>query len=208
MIPRTLQPVARQLARQYPIITITGPHQSGKTTLCRAAFPEMPYVNLERPDVREFANSDPLGFLAGYPEGAILDEIQRVPQLTSYLQPRVDERNAPGQYVLTGSQQFEVMTTITQSLAGRTALLKLLPLSMQELTAAGVEQTLDRQLLTGSIHVSMMQVSNPPRRSATMWRPMLSATSDNSLPSKTSGCSRNSCAYAPGASASYSISRA
>lgn len=149
MIPRTLEPVLRELAGQYPVITVTGPRQSGKTTLCRSTFADKPYVNLESPDIREFARSDPRGFLASYPDGAILDEIQRVPQLLSYLQPIVDERNEVGLFILTGSQQFEVMTTITQSLAGRTALLKLLPLSIEELANAGIELPTDRLLLTG-----------------------------------------------------------
>jgi len=149
MIPRTLEPILKKLAGQYPIITITGPRQSGKTTLCRAAFPDKSYINLERPDIREFASSDPLGFLASHADGAILDEIQRAPQLVSYLQTLVDERQQPGQFILTGSQQFEVMTTITQSLAGRTALLKLLPLSMEELSGVGIRPASDQLLLTG-----------------------------------------------------------
>ena len=149
MISRTLETVLKDLAGQYPVVTVTGPRQSGKTTLCRATFPEKPYVNLESPDIREFARSDPRGFLSSYPAGAILDEIQRVPQILSYLQPLIDERNEPGLYILTGSQQFEVMTTITQSLAGRTALLKLLPLSMEELHGAGIQPDIDRLLLTG-----------------------------------------------------------
>ncbi len=149
MIPRTLEPILKELAGQYPVVTITGPRQSGKTTLCRAVFPDKPYVNLERPDTREFAVSDPRGFLASYADGAILDEIQRAPQLVSYLQPLVDERKQPGQFILTGSQQFEVMTTITQSLAGRTALLKLLPLSIEELAGAGIKSESDTLLLTG-----------------------------------------------------------
>ena len=149
MIPRTLSSVLVSLAGQYPVVTVTGPRQSGKTTLCRAAFPGKPYVNLESPDMREFARDDPRGFLANYPDGAILDEIQRVPQLVSYLQPLIDERNTPGLFILTGSQQFEVMTTINQSLAGRTALLKLLPLSMEELAGAGIHLSADRLLLDG-----------------------------------------------------------
>jgi len=149
MIPRTLESVLKKLAGQYPVVTITGPRQSGKTTLCRAAFPDTPYVNLERPDIREFACSDPLGFFAAHADGAILDEIQRAPQLVSYLQALVDERGQPGQFILTGSQQFEVMTTITQSLAGRTALLKLLPLSMEELSGAGIKLETDQLLSTG-----------------------------------------------------------
>jgi len=149
MIPRTLEPVLKKLAGQYPVVTVTGPRQSGKTTLCRAAFPDKPYANLERPDTRDFADSDPCGFLASYADGAILDEIQRVPQLVSYLQTLVDERKQPGQFILTGSQQFEVMTTITQSLAGRTALLKLLPLSIEELSGEGIRPESDQLLLTG-----------------------------------------------------------
>jgi hypothetical protein len=149
MIPRTLMPILKQLAGQYPVVTVTGPRQSGKTTLCRAAFPDKPYVNLESPDTREFANSDPRGFLSSYPGGAVLDEIQRVPRLLSFVQPIVDEHNVPGRFILTGSQQFEVMTTISQSLAGRTALLKLLPLSMEELMSAGIQPGIDSLLLQG-----------------------------------------------------------
>ena len=104
-------------------------------------------MNLEAPDTREFARSDPRGFLEAHKKGAILDEIQRVPELLSYLQPMVDENPAPGRFILTGSQQFEVMTAITQSLAGRTALFKLLPLSMEELWAAGIHMPIDQQNL-------------------------------------------------------------
>jgi uncharacterized protein len=149
MIPRTLASVLRELAGQYPVVTVTGPRQSGKTTLCRAIFPAKAYINLESPDVRGFARDDPRGFLAEHAGGAILDEIQRVPELLSYLQPMVDEHDEPGRFILTGSQQFEVMNTITQSLAGRTALLKLLPLSVEELAAAGIRLDIDRLLLSG-----------------------------------------------------------
>lgn len=149
MIPRTLTATFAELAGQYPVVTVTGPRQSGKTTLCRAAFPDKPYINLEAPDRREFARSDPRGFLAAYQSGVILDEIQRVPDLLSYLQPMVDENPAPGRFILTGSQQFEVKTAISQSLAGRTAMLKLLPLSVEELAAAEIRLPVDQQLLTG-----------------------------------------------------------
>ena len=149
MIPRTLETVLKDLARQYPVVTLTGPRQSGKTTLCRAAFPQKPYINLESPDVREFARGDPRGFLASYADGAILDEIQRAPELPSYLQPIIDDSNEPGRFILTGSQQFEVMTNIGQSLAGRTALLKLLPLSIEELSNADIRLEIDELLLTG-----------------------------------------------------------
>jgi uncharacterized protein len=96
MIPRTLSPCLTQLAAQYPVVTVTGPRQSGKTTLCRTTFPEKPYLNLESPDVREYALTDPRGFLAAHPDGAILDEIQRAPDLISYLQPIIDAENRAG----------------------------------------------------------------------------------------------------------------
>jgi len=149
MIPRTLAPILQGLAGQYPVLTVTGPRQSGKTTLCRNVFPDKPYVNLESPDIREHARQDPRGFLSAYPEGAVFDEIQRVPELLSYLQPIIDASSQPGRYVLTGSQQFEVMSRITQSLAGRTAILKLLPLSIEELSAAGPLPSINCLLFSG-----------------------------------------------------------
>ncbi|MFZ3207707.1 MAG: ATP-binding protein [Geobacteraceae bacterium] len=149
MIERTIAPVLKSLAAQYPVVTVTGPRQSGKTTLCRKVFPKKEYVNLESPDTRQFALSDPRGFLARFPDGAILDEIQRAPQLLSYIQPIIDERRIASQYILTGSQQFEVLDTVNQSLAGRTALLKLLPLSMAELKSNRLLPAIDRLLLTG-----------------------------------------------------------
>jgi len=149
MINRTIEPILRQLAESYPVVTITGPRQSGKTTLCKKVFPEYAYVNLEAPDVRSFATDDPRGFLAAHPDGVILDEIQRAPQLLSYIQTIVDEKKIPGQYILTGSQQFEVMNTISQSLAGRTALLKLLPLSIVELRSISPLVNIDSTMLNG-----------------------------------------------------------
>ena len=129
-IGRQLSSVLASRAAQYPVVTVTGPRQSGKTTLCRATFPELPYANLERADTRDFAAQDARGFLAQFPDGVVIDEVQRLPQLLSWIQVLVDERNRPGQFILTGSHQFELMERITQSLAGRTALLRLLPLSM------------------------------------------------------------------------------
>lgn len=149
MIPRTIEPTLHSLAGSYPVVTVTGPRQSGKTTLCRKAFSDKAYVNLESPDMRQFAVDDPKGFLAQYPGGAILDEIQRAPHLLSYIQVIVDEKKESGQFILTGSQQFEVIDTVNQSLAGRTALLKLLPLSMSELGGLADVADLDRLLLTG-----------------------------------------------------------
>lgn len=137
MFPRHILPVLQDRARRLPVVTVTGPRQSGKTTLCRMAFPEMPYFNLERPDTREFARSDPRAFLDGLGDGAIVDEIQRVPELLSWIQADVDANPAPGRFILTGSHQFELSRHIAQSLAGRTALLRLLPLSIAELQAAG-----------------------------------------------------------------------
>lgn len=133
MIKRHIEPVFRSLAGQYPIVTLVGPRQSGKTTLARMVFPDKPYVSLEDPDMRRFATEDPRGFLASYKSGAVLDEIQRVPELPSYLQALVDVNAAAGQFILTGSQQFELMTQVSQSLAGRTALLRLLPLTLAEI---------------------------------------------------------------------------
>lgn len=132
VIERIIQPCLLERFKQYPIVTITGPRQSGKTTLCRTAFPDLTYVNLESPDTREFASQDPRGFLRRYGEGLILDEIQRVPDLLSYLQVHVDEQRHNGLFVLTGSQQLPLSAAISQSLAGRTALLRLLPFAIEE----------------------------------------------------------------------------
>ena len=132
MIERNIAPLLRQLAGQYPVVTLTGPRQSGKTTVAKALFPGKPYVTLEDPDVRRFATEDPRGFLGGYAHGAIFDEIQRAPELPSYLQGMVDANSKPGQFILTGSQQFELMTQVTQSLAGRTGIARLLPFTLAE----------------------------------------------------------------------------
>ncbi|HWM91953.1 MAG TPA: ATP-binding protein [Thermoanaerobaculia bacterium] len=133
MISRVLETRLRDLAQKFPIVTVTGPRQSGKTTLCRAIFPGKPYVSLEAPDVQEYARRDPRGFLGEHGEGAVLDEVHRVPELLSYLQPMVDERPDRGRFVLTGSANFSLLQSLGQSLAGRTALLELLPLSLEEI---------------------------------------------------------------------------
>jgi len=103
---RRLLPLLKDRASQFPALIVTGPRQSGKTTLCRMAFPDHSYLNLERPDLRHFANSDPRAFLADHPRGAILDEVQRVPELTSWLQVLIDDDSTPGRWILTGSEQL------------------------------------------------------------------------------------------------------
>jgi predicted AAA+ superfamily ATPase len=172
MIQRTIESVLRQRAASYPVVTITGPRQSGKTTLCRKVFPEYGYVNLEAPDMRSYATDDPQGFLAAYQDGVILDEIQRVPSLLSYIQTIVDEKKSPGQYILTGSQQFEVMNTISQSLAGRTALLKLLPLSLTELSSLSPPANVDSAILCGFYPRIHDQKLNPTHVMGDYSRPM------------------------------------
>jgi predicted AAA+ superfamily ATPase len=149
MIERTITQHLYRLFDQYPVITITGPRQSGKTTLCRATFPDLAYVNLESPDNREFATEDPRGFLSRYGGGTILDEIQRTPDLVSYLQVHVDEHRRNGLFVLTGSQQFRVSEAISQSLAGRTALLRLLPFSIAEAQLLKSDLNVDTMIYTG-----------------------------------------------------------
>lgn len=132
MIERTLTAKIIALAQKFQAITLTGPRQSGKTTLVRAAFPNLPYVSLEEPDIRQIALTDPRGFLSNYPTGAILDEIQNTPDLFSYIQRLVDD-NRQIQFILTGSSNFLLMEKISQTLAGRTAVLHLLPFSFVEL---------------------------------------------------------------------------
>lgn len=133
MISRTLQTKLHELMRYYPVVAVTGPRQAGKTTLCRMTCPEKPYVSLEALDLRDFADSDPRGFLTEYADGAILDEIQHAPGLLHYLQSEVDARPEPGRFLLTGSQHFGLSHSISQSLAGRCGILVLLPPSHAEL---------------------------------------------------------------------------
>jgi hypothetical protein len=133
MITRTLQSKLTELAAYYPVVVVTGPRQSGKTTLCQMTFPKKRYVSLEALDFRDFAQSDPRGFLAEYSQDVIFDEVQNAPELLSYLQGEVDADPAPGRFILTGSQHFGLSQSISQSLAGRCGLLTLLPPSLQEL---------------------------------------------------------------------------
>lgn len=135
-IERTMAQEIRKRIKQYPILAVTGPRQSGKTTLLKTLFPDYEYVSLENPDHRSFAKEDPNGFLQQYANKTILDEVQRVPELFSYLQTAVDRSGQMGQYILSGSQNFHLLKHITQSLAGRVALFRLLSLDTQELEQA------------------------------------------------------------------------
>ena len=154
MLNRSAFSTALRLAQGFPVLAITGPRQSGKTTLARTLFADKPYVSLEDPEERSFADADPRGFLARFPQGAILDEVQRCPDLFSYLQGVVDTRRRMGEFILTGSQQFGLMSNISQSLAGRVGLLQLLPFSLAELKEGG--------LLPATLDVAMLQGCYPP----------------------------------------------
>ncbi len=150
MIPRASEQTVRTLLRGFPIVTITGPRQSGKTTLAKLIFADKPYRSLEDPDIRQAAQDDPRGFLERFPGGAVLDEVQRCPEILSYLQTIVDADGRMGLFILTGSQQFGLLSGITQSLAGRTAFVELLPFSIAELTGAGlIPDTIDEMMLKG-----------------------------------------------------------
>jgi uncharacterized protein len=145
MILRLAHATVQRLSKGFPILAITGPRQSGKTTLARLAYPAKPYVSLENPEERSFAQNDPKRFLARFPEGAVIDEVQRVPELLSWLQQLVDERKRMADFVLTGSAQFDLMAGITQSLAGRVGRIELLPFSSSEAT----RPSLDELMFTG-----------------------------------------------------------
>ncbi|EKD45902.1 MAG: hypothetical protein ACD_69C00081G0002 [uncultured bacterium] len=150
MIARSLEAKLKQLAKKMPAIAVIGPRQSGKTTLVRKVFPDKPYVSLEDLDVREFAETDPRGFLVQYRAGAIFDEVQRVPSLLSYLQTIIDERKNNGRFILTGSHNYLLQQHVSQTLAGRVAMLTLLPLSIEELDQATAKaQTLEQYLFSG-----------------------------------------------------------
>jgi len=147
-ITRDISAVMLEMYKYFPVLTMTGPRQSGKTTLLRKVFKELPYYSLENLDIRHFALNDPVGFLNQHPEGMILDEVQNTPDLLSYIQGLVDH-NPEKRFVLSGSSQFSVIVKITQSLAGRTGVLELMPLAYNEIKSKADEKSLDELLLTG-----------------------------------------------------------
>lgn len=149
MYKRLLLSYIQKLATKYGVITLLGPRQSGKTTLVKAAFPNKPYVNLEDLDSRSLATLDPKSFIQTYPDGAILDEIQRTPDLLSCIQVKVDEVDHKGMFIITGSHQAKLHSAISQSLAGRTAILKLFPLSLQEMRNSNIEDSFEKIILKG-----------------------------------------------------------
>ena len=147
-----LRQIAQELAataNEFPVVTIIGPRQAGKTTLARMQFPDHTYANLEAPDIRMLAISDPHAFFSQFPPPVIIDEIQRVPELLSTIQVLADSSPQRGQYILTGSHQLRLQEAVAQSLAGRTALLRLLPLSISELKATGITHTRDEFIYQG-----------------------------------------------------------
>jgi len=163
MFKRTLTTHIQELATKYPVVTLLGPRQSGKTTLVRSAFPDKPYVNMEDSDNRQLATLDPKSFMEAYPNGAIFDEVQRTPHLLSHIQVLVDELNVKGMFILTGSHQAALHSAVSQSLAGRTSLLRLLPLSLQEIRDAKIKDPLEEIILKGGypkIYKENLPISN------------------------------------------------
>ncbi|RLD44792.1 MAG: AAA family ATPase [Bacteroidetes bacterium] len=148
-IKREIEKELLSLMEDYPVVTITGPRQSGKTTLAKTTFPGYNYCNLENPEIRQLAENDPNAFFASFSQPLIIDEIQRVPQLLSFIQVIVDEKNKKGLFLLTGSHQQSLREAVSQYLAGRTALLRLLPFSIKELLSANIELNRDKLIYTG-----------------------------------------------------------
>ena len=146
---RNIEPKLLEMAEKFPVIAITGPRQSGKTTLAKKLFADHAYTTLENPETREFAISDPKGFLAQFTEGVIIDEVQHVPELFSYIQGIVDETGDTGKFILTGSQNFLLMEKVSQSLAGRIYVYHLLPFSLSEIGENKISNDLNRLMFTG-----------------------------------------------------------
>lgn len=161
MIARRIAERVCALARTFPVVTIEGPRQSGKTTLARMAFPDWSYANLEDTATRKLAETDPRGFLTKFPAPAVIDEIQRVPSLLSDIQVEVDRLGGTGLYVLTGSHQPRLKEGVSQTLAGRTALVTLLPLSIEELRAAGIDCSRDEFIFRGFLPAIYDRGQNP-----------------------------------------------
>ena len=161
MIKREIQKELINLSREYPVITITGPRQAGKTTLAQMTFPNYSYCNLEHPEIREIARTDPNALFKIYKTPLIIDEIQRVPQLLSFIQVIVDAKPEKGSFILTGSHQLSLSEAVSQSLAGRTALLRLLPLSINELTSEGIITERDKLISTGFLPGVYSKKLNP-----------------------------------------------
>lgn len=151
VIERSISGYLKEAVAMYPVVTVCGPRQAGKTTLVRHLFPEYDYVSMEDPSERLAFENDPRGYLMQHAAPCIFDEIQNTPALLSYLQGIVDEQNTPGMYILTSSRQMELQQTITQSLAGRSAIVDLLPLSQEELRQHGIEQERDEKLYYGGL---------------------------------------------------------
>jgi predicted AAA+ superfamily ATPase len=164
MLKRHAAKTLSEKSKQYPILAITGPRQSGKSTLAKSLFAEKPYCSLEDLDHRQFAINDPRGFLAQFPMGAILDEVQHCPELFSYLQSVVDSQKKQGLFILTGSQQFGLLAKITQSLAGRVGFIQLLPFTLSELQAAHCAPASVEQLLFSGLYPPVYDRKIPPVR--------------------------------------------
>lgn len=163
MISRSLIAELHLLAREYPVVTLLGPRQAGKTTLVRLAFPGHGYVNLEEPETRNLALGDPKAFLRLHPAPVIFDEVQRVPELASWIQVAVDENPTPGRYVLTGSAQWNLLSAVNQSLAGRNALTTLYPFTLAELASGGVQLRRDKLLVSGFYPRIHTEAQDPAR---------------------------------------------
>ena len=170
MIIREITPELLQSAKDYPIVTIIGPRQSGKTTLAKMTFPDYTYCSLEDPDVRSFARDDPRSFLKKYQGNTLFDEIQRVPELLSYLQGMVDKDATKGRFILTGSHQLQLRAEISQSLAGRTALLILFPLTIAEAMTVSSSYSRDEILYQGLFPRIIKDKLNPTKAYANYYR--------------------------------------
>jgi len=171
LIPRKMKGELLALLKEYPVVTLLGPRQAGKTTLAKTTLPDYAYANLEHPETREIAESDPKAFLSQFDGKVVIDEIQRVPELLSYIQVAVDASGENGQYILTGSHQLSLREAISQSLAGRTAILQLLPLSIEELQSAEIEfQHFEDYCFTGFLPRVYEQSQRPTKAYANYYQ--------------------------------------